>query len=257
MELKNKMKRGKVYIIFILLITLILAICITAYHKNRNNTSKHNNILPKDNQIVAYVDENINVDNEMPQDVVEEQQTDNVEQNIENQNTNEDNQIENNNQAEENPKVETNINNKNTQQNTTISNKTQTSNNNSTTPVQETPKENNNTTGNNNTANNQKEPEKVVKEEPKEPQEIGEKYVRNDEMIEKIRKTIENNTSEYMINYGYEIVVDSSIKTSTNQFTFTETRVKNYIVNRFGTIKIYAEDYYRDGQYIMTQCYIL
>ena len=59
-----------------------------------------------------------------------------------------------------------------------------------------------------------------------------------------------------MKEYDYEIVVDSSIKENSNQFTFTETRVKAYITHRFGTIKIYAEDYYRNGQLIMTECYI-
>lgn len=83
-----------------------------------------------------------------------------------------------------------------------------------------------------------------------------EKYVRNDAMINKIREVIKNNESEYMKEYGYTIVVDSSIKEKTNQFTFTETRVKGYITYKFGTIKIYAEDYYRNGQLIMTECYI-
>ena len=94
----------------------------------------------------------------------------------------------------------------------------------------------------------------IVTEEPKE---IGEKYIRNDAMINKIKSVIENNPSEYMTTYGYTIVVDSSIKENTNQFTFTETRVKSYIGYKFGTIRIYAEDYYKNGQLIMTECYIL
>ena len=60
-----------------------------------------------------------------------------------------------------------------------------------------------------------------------------------------------------MKKYGYEIVIDSSIKELTNQFTFTETRVKKNIRYSFGTIRIYAEDYYSNGQLIMTECYIL
>ena len=83
------------------------------------------------------------------------------------------------------------------------------------------------------------------------------KYVRNDAMIERIRQVINNNATEDMKNYGYNIVVDSSIKNSVNQFTFTENRVKNMIRYSFGTIKIYAEDYYSNGQLIMTECYIL
>lgn len=86
---------------------------------------------------------------------------------------------------------------------------------------------------------------------------VQKKYVKNDKMIEKIRNVIENNVTEDMKKYGYKIVVDSSIKELTNQFTFTENRVKNNIKYSFGTIKIYAEDYYSNGQLIMTQCYIL
>lgn len=83
-----------------------------------------------------------------------------------------------------------------------------------------------------------------------------EKYVRNDAMINKIKQVIESNESEYMKQYGYNIVVDSSIKNQANQFTFTETRVKAYIKYCFGTIKVYAEDYYKNGQLIMTECYL-
>lgn len=83
-----------------------------------------------------------------------------------------------------------------------------------------------------------------------------EKYIRNDAMISKIKSVINNNPSEYMKTYGYEVVVDSSIKEHTNQFTFTENRVKSYVTYKFGTIRIYAEDYYKNGQLIMTECYI-
>lgn len=84
-----------------------------------------------------------------------------------------------------------------------------------------------------------------------------EKYVRNDNMINKIKQIIQNNESENMKNFGYNIVVDSSIKFQTNQFTFTKSRVINAIRNKFGTIRIYVEDYYKNGQLIMTECYIL
>lgn len=83
-----------------------------------------------------------------------------------------------------------------------------------------------------------------------------EKYIRNDNMISKIKNVINSNPSEYMQTYGYEVIVDSSIKEKTNQFTFTETRVKGFITYKFGTIRIYAEDYYKNGQLIMTECYI-
>ena len=96
------------------------------------------------------------------------------------------------------------------------------------------------------TSNTKKE-ENVKKEE----------YKRNNQMIEKMKNIIQKNETEDMKKYGYEIVVDSSIKEMTNQFTYTEDRVKQKITWKFGTIKIYAEDYYCNGQYIMTECYII
>ncbi len=100
-------------------------------------------------------------------------------------------------------------------------------------------------------------PAEPTKEEPKPETKEEELYVRNDAMINQIRQVIESNVSENMMTYGYEIVVDSSIKELTNQFTYTENRVKNAISSKFGTIRIYAEDYYRNGQLIMTECYII
>ena len=100
-----------------------------------------------------------------------------------------------------------------------------------------------------------------IKEDPKPAQSTTntntEKYVRNDEMINKIRGVMQNNESDFMKQYGYNIVVDSSIKAQTNQFTYTESRVINYLKYKFGTIRIYAEDYYKNGNLIMTMCYIL
>lgn len=61
----------------------------------------------------------------------------------------------------------------------------------------------------------------------------GEKYVRNDTMINTIKRVINNNKSENMKTYGYTIQVDPSIKNKTNQFTYTESRVINFIKYSF------------------------
>lgn len=82
-------------------------------------------------------------------------------------------------------------------------------------------------------------------------------YKVNSAMIEQMRNIIQNNESALMQEQGYNIVVDSSIITETNQFTFTEYRVKNKIINAFGTIKIYAQDYYHNNQYMYTECYLM
>lgn len=124
----------------------------------------------------------------------------------------------------------------------------------------ETPKQVENTTTTTTTIIETPKKEEI-KEDPKPSQSTPstntEKYVKNDAMINKIRNVIQNNESDFMKQYGYNIVVDSSIKAQTNQFTYTENRVKSYITYKFGTIRIYAEDYYVNGNLIMTECYIL
>ena len=123
----------------------------------------------------------------------------------------------------------------------------------------ETPKQVENTTTTTTIIETPKKEE--IKEDPKPSQSAPstntEKYVKNDAMINKIKNVIQNNESDFIKQYGYNSVVDSSIKAQTNQFTYTENRVKSYITYKFGTIRIYAEDYYVNGNLIMTECYIL
>ena len=76
-------------------------------------------------------------------------------------------------------------------------------------------------------------------------------------MIQQIKSVIENNPSENMKKYGFKVVTDESIINQTNQFTYTESRVKNAIKFSFGTIKIYARDYFANGQYVWTESFIL
>ena len=96
--------------------------------------------------------------------------------------------------------------------------------------------------------------EKVLVEENTAP---TEEYKINEEKIAEIKNIINSNLSKDMKLYGYEIVVDSSITEVTTQFTLTEKRVKDKIAWKFGTIRIYAQDYYRNGQYITTECYLI
>ena len=101
----------------------------------------------------------------------------------------------------------------------------------------------------------EKTEQEVVKEEK--PVTIGEEYKINDTMINTIKNVINSNQSEDMKLYGYNIVIDSSIVEDTSQFTYTKQRVIDKIKYKFGTIKIYARDYYNNGQFICTQCYII
>lgn len=116
---------------------------------------------------------------------------------------------------------------------------------------------------NNNTPQTKEETIQTIPETPKQevakeqPVTIGEEYKTNNAMINTIKNIINSNQSEDMKLYGYNIVVDSSIVETTSQFTYTEKRVVDKIKYKFGTIRIYARDYYNNGQYICTQCYII
>lgn len=116
---------------------------------------------------------------------------------------------------------------------------------------------------NNNTPQTKEETIQTIPEAPKQevvieqPVIVGEEYKTNDTMINTIRNIINSNQSEDMKLYGYNIVVDISIVDVTSQFTYTEQRVIDKIKYKFGTIRIYARDYYNNGQYICTQCYII
>ena len=76
-------------------------------------------------------------------------------------------------------------------------------------------------------------------------------------MIAKIKEIIKNNETQDMQEYGYEVVQDNTIPEITNEFTFTEKRVKDKLKFKSGIIRIYARDYYYNGNYISTQCFII
>lgn len=99
--------------------------------------------------------------------------------------------------------------------------------------------------------------EKPPTEKEQEIKQNTEEYKKNNQMINKLKEIIKNNETEDMKNYGYEIVVDSSIVELTNQFTLTESRVINKIRLKYGTIRIYSQDYYSNGEYVTTQCFII
>lgn len=111
---------------------------------------------------------------------------------------------------------------------------------------------------------NKKTEEKLVVQEQEKTEEkeniqtkIIDEYKVNNQMINRIKEVINNNLSEDMKEYGYNIVEDSSIPELTNEFTFTEQRVINKIKFKSGTIRIYARDYYYNGNYVNTQCFII
>ena len=223
-----------------LLIIVILISSFSYYgavNENGEKTTSFEN-LTQDNEIARneQKEENVIAKNEITQE---------VEQKTEENNTSNTQVIQSNskdNKKENNPEKVTTSKSNNSNQSKTVN-----------------VKQNNTNASTNNNTQNKEETVKNTEEQAKTENTVQNqtKYVRNDTMIQKIKSVIENNVTEDMKKYGYTIVVDSSIKELTNQFTFTESRVISNIKYSFGTIRIYAEDYYSNGKLIMTECYIL
>lgn len=84
-----------------------------------------------------------------------------------------------------------------------------------------------------------------------------EEYKFNNEMTQRIINIINSNPSQFMLQDGYSVEIDNSIVNLTNQFTFTEERVVNKVLYKAGTIRVYAQDYYFNGELLFTECYIM
>ena len=224
----------------ILLIIVILISSFSYYGAVNENGEKITSFenLTQDNEIARNErkEENVIVKNEITQEVEQKTEENNTSNTQVIQSNSKDNKKENNTE-----KVTTSKSN-NSNQSKTVN-----------------VKQNNTNASTNNNTQNKEETVKNTEEQAKTENTVQNqtKYVRNDTMIQKIKSVIENNVTEDMKKYGYTIVVDSSIKQLTNQFTFTESRVISNIKYSFGTIRIYAEDYYSNGKLIMTECYIL
>ena len=224
----------------ILLIIVILISSFSYYGAVNENGEKITSFenLTQDNEIARNErkEENVIVKNEITQEVEQKTEENNTSNTQVIQSNSKDNKKENNTE-----KVTTSKSN-NSNQSKTVN-----------------VKQNNTNASTNNNTQNKEETVKNTEEQAKTEYTVQNqtKYVRNDTMIQKIKSVIENNVTEDMKKYGYTIVVDSSIKELTNQFTFTESRVISNIKYSFGTIRIYAEDYYSNGKLIMTECYIL
>lgn len=167
-------------------------------------------------------------------------------------------------------------------QETKVENKTATTNTNTTktnTNTTNTNNANNKTTNNNQQTSTQSvntqiqvqqqsQPQKqqaetqpqVKQEEQKQVQEVVpaqpiREVRRNDEMIQKIKTYISTHESERMKKYGYSFVVDPNVVKRTNAFTFSEFNMQSCL-DLTGEIVIYAQDYYCNGQYVETQCFV-
>lgn len=239
----------KILLVFFIIILLGGAVTIFIVNKNKDSTKvlenfETENETKEENVIIADItkdNENVTGDpNVITEENIVKEETETV---VENTNTKQE-------QIKDNTKtyVSTGGTSENkTQNNSTITN-TPTTNN----------KQEIETSLPNQGTNIDKVEEPAKEEETTEPpkQDVH-TYKYNSSIVNKMTNDIKNNESEYMKKYGYNIVVDESIVNLTNQFTYTTNRVKDKIINKFGTIKIYARDYYLNGNYMYTEAYIL
>lgn len=241
-------KQGKKILIGILLISVLIGGVFIYLYLNKDITSKEfysenqENIIAEDNQ----AEENIIVVEPPDVNSFNEKASEN---NKDNEVVLNDKQVDNKNE------VKTTENKKEKNTNNNLENKIETPKKEDNKPKEEIsniPKEESKQ------ENITPKPIEKPKEEPVEiPKQDEHTYKYNASIVEKIKNDIKNNESTYMQQYGYNIVVDQSIITQTNQFTYTDIRVKSMIKNKFGTIKIYARDYYLNGNYMYTEAYIL
>lgn len=246
------MNNKKICIIISSILIFIIIICVSLYLYSKNSQKLESSKSLESEEIQNEIIENT-TDIEIPE-VQEEKSISNEDENQKEINTSivQEEKEDSKNVAEANSKTSS-------KKTNTKSIESKAKNTQTETKKTETPKQVENTTTTTTIIETPKKEE--IKEDPKPSQSAPstntEKYVKNDAMINKIKNVIQNNESDFMKQYGYNIVVDSSIKAQTNQFTYTENRVKSYITYKFGTIRIYAEDYYVNGNLIMTECYIL
>lgn len=247
------MNNKKICIIISSILIFIIIICVSLYLYSKNSQKLESSKSLESEEIQNEIIENT-TDVEIPE-VQEEKSISNEDENQKEINTSivQEEKEDSKNVAEASSKTSS-------EKTNTKSIESKAKNTQTETKKTETPKQVENTTTTTTTIIETPKKEEI-KEDPKPSQSAPstntEKYVKNDAMINKIKNVIQNNESDFMKQYGYNIVVDSSIKAQTNQFTYTENRVKSYITYKFGTIRIYAEDYYVNGNLIMTECYIL
>lgn len=114
--------------------------------------------------------------------------------------------------------------------------------------------QNNNQNINNTSNNNQNEKnntENINNSTVQPIQKDEKKFVKNAEYIAKMKTYLEKNSKREIT-----IVEDASIIELTTGFTYSEFNLSAY-TNKAGIVKIYARDYYVNGQYMYTQCYVL
>lgn len=248
-------------IIIIIIISAVIIIKNKSLEAEKNIETTTNRIIADQDiaeETISEVEEMTEIEsNESVEEVIQEEpvietQSKSTEEVKQKESTNIKTQSQNtkqNNKVSENPS-------------TTASVIVQTNNNDNTNKPKENnakpnPQENKNTGNNNPTPNTIPETNNSNNANQTPSNQKVETYKYNSQMAQKMITVITSNESEYMKQYGYSVAVDESIVANTNQFTFTESRVKNAVTYKFGTIRVYARDYYVNGQYMWTECFII
>lgn len=228
--------KKKLLIVFAIVLILILTLIIFILFNNKRNIREITSL--SDDNILAT--EKIESVNEVDKEILVDS------------NNIEDETYETNNKTVINSKT-------NTEKTNTTTN-TSSKINSNTSKTMSTKKTTNNSSNSNSNSNTSKVEKKQTNENntdnKSKEKEITEVYKVNNTMIKKMKQTINNNKSENMIEFGYDIVVDSSIVTKTNYFTYSDVRLISKLTDRFGTIRIYARDLYVNGGYAHTECFI-
>ena len=246
----NKILKGVVILIIIIIIISSIIVIKSKFLKAEENTQiecseSQKTEIQNENTIVVGLEKQDEEIETVSNEVKEEIQTQNETIQTTEQITKEDTK-----QIEQEKAIKKEVN-KTTKQTTATNNSNNKTENPSQPVITEQPKvdvpsvdnSKNNTNENSNSVTNQSTPSVQEKNTETKKEETF-KY--NDAMAQKMIAVIKANESDYMKQYGYTVTIDESITNLTNQFTFTENRIKNSIVYKFV-----------NGEYRWTECYIL
>lgn len=97
---------------------------------------------------------------------------------------------------------------------------------------------------------NKEDKQEIEEKEDTTTQEVVRTVKRNDTYIQKMKNYITTNDKS-----NYSIVVDESIVNNTYGFTYSEFNMSGYL-GCYSIYRIYAQDYYVNGEYVETRCYV-
>ena len=234
---------GKTYILIILFIVIVATITVITRYKNDDTNQVINeqqneviqevdvseqNIISDDAIIVADIEENIK------DEIIEETSKSTTKNNVETQEKTVTNRDKTENKsterAESKEQTKVTVDKEQTNDNTSEINKKD--------EVKQEEKE------------TQEEKQEMEEKEDTTSQEVVRTVKRNDNYIQKMKNYITTNDKS-----NYSIVVDDSIVNNTYGFIYSEFNMSGYL-GCYSIYRIYAQDYYVNGEYVETRCYV-